>query len=419
MSCFRSCLSVLMAIVTALSGHNPAARQPVGASAPEAPVEAVCSFDKFDLPAWRHTAADMPCLEAADLEQSLASALSRHSAVAVSVAVIEGGAVTQSAAWGWAVTGQREMTAGTKVRVASLSKVAVGLCAAAMAEDGLLDLDAPLSTYWGSGVGNPYTGVQPSARSLMSHTSSLREMELSRGLSHLRALLSSSSSWRQVVPGDGRGWSYSNMGFAVLGTTLELAGDTTLDVYFQRRFLQGLGARASLHAGNLAAEEVACLYGPGGSVARTPAQQTGQSVPQEIGMGATYFPGGLTISAVDLAKLTAILAGDGCYEGQRYLKVETVEELEEPQFTVTPESGTPFEQCLVLRRQEDLLGQPVLCYHTGSAYGVYSLLSYNPDTGDGVVVLTTGASYQVDERGLYVLCAEISGDLYARMEESR
>ena len=66
---------------------------------------------------------------------------------------------------------------------------------------------------------------------------------------------------------------------------------------------------------------------------------------------------------------------------------------------------------------EDLLGREELYYHTGSAYGVYALLSYDPNTGDGVVVLTTGAPRQVDDRGLYQLCARLSEQLYAAMEE--
>lgn len=48
---------------------------------------------------------------------------------------------------------------------------------------------------------------------------------------------------------------------------------------------------------------------------------------------------------------------------------------------------------------------------------MYALLSYDPNTGDGVVVLTTGAPRQVDDRGLYQLCARLSEQLYAAMEE--
>jgi hypothetical protein len=161
---------------------------------------------------------------------------------------------------------------------------------------------------------------------------------------------------------------------------------------------------------------VACLYNASGEVERSPSQQTGQKVPDQIGLGASYFPGGMTISAVDLAKLVAILAGDGSYDGTQYLTPESVAELEQVQFTVTPNDRSPFQQCLILRRQEDLLGQPVLYYHTGSSYGVYSLLSYNPDTANGVVVITTGAKYNLTDRGLYALCADLSAALYARME---
>ena len=93
--------------------------------------------------------------------------------------------------------------------------------------------------------------------------------------------------------------------------------------------------------------------------------------------------------------------------------------METPRFTVDPgESGTPFEQCLVLRRQEDILGQEVLYYHTGSAYGVFSLMSYNPETGNGVVVITTGTPWKTEEHGLYALCADLSEKLYEKMEDS-
>ena len=68
-----------------------------------------------------------------EAEQILEEVMAGSSAVGASLAVIEDGEVGASAAWGWAVQGQRPMTADTKVRAASLSKTAVGLCAMAMA----------------------------------------------------------------------------------------------------------------------------------------------------------------------------------------------------------------------------------------------------------------------------------------------
>ena len=98
------------------------------------------------------------------MDQALAEVMEDFTAAAVSVATVERGQLSQSGAWGWAVKDEREMTPDTKMRVASLSKVVVAMCAMAMEEEGLLDLDAPLSDYWGPGVRNPYSKGQPSAR---------------------------------------------------------------------------------------------------------------------------------------------------------------------------------------------------------------------------------------------------------------
>ena len=357
-----------------------------------------------------------PQLTQTDVDEALADVMEDFSAVAVSVAAIENGQLSQSGAWGWAIRDEREMTADTKLRVASLSKVAVGMCAMAMAQEGILDLDAPLSAYWGESVQNPYTQAQPTARTLMSHSSSVKSLEISRGLSHLTSLLSRGSSWRSVEPGDVGGWYYSNFGVCVLGTTLELASGQVLDDYFQSHFCQPMGLTASFFGGNLEEESLATLYNPS-SVGRTAAAQAGESIPDQIGDGASWYPGGLTISAVDLAKLVAVLADGGEYEGVSYLEPGTVAEMETPQFQVDPGETSVFDQCLILRRQENILGRDQIYYHTGSAYGVFSLLTFDPDTGDGVVVLTTGTPRQADEHGLYALCSQLSADLYARMEE--
>ena len=45
-------------------------------------------------------------------------------------------------------------------------------------------------------------------------------------------------------------------------------------------------------------------------------------------------------------------------------------------------------------------------------------MTYNPETGNGVVVITTGTARKTDEHGLYALCADLSENLYARMEQS-
>lgn len=380
----------------------------------------------------RYEVVPAPALTQEDVDRALEEVMERYSASAVSVAAIENGRVTRSGAWGWAVRDQREMTPDTKVRIASISKVVTAMCAMAMAEEGILDLDAPLSEYWGSGAVNPYSKNQPTVRDLMTHTSSLKNLEAVRGLSGMRGLLQSRSSWRNMEPGNGGYWSYSNFGASVLGVTLELAYDGLLDDYLQQKFLEPMGIRASFLGGRMEADELAELRGTGG-VERSVQAHAGQGVPNRVGDSSLYFAGGFTVSAVDMAKLVGILANDGVYrepvyedkDGEpaavgyretRYLSPESVEDMETPRFTVDPGNTSPFEQCLILRRQEDVMGQETLYYHTGSAYGVFSLMTYNPVTKNGAVVITTGTPRNTNERGMYSLCADLMEILYEKME---
>lgn len=413
-------LGWIMAAAMLLSGCAPASPPSVSSSdgspqSSSSQAEAVSS--QAAAPVVEEIPEPEPRLTRQDIDEALSGVMENYSAAAVSVATIELGELSQSGAWGWAVKNEREMTADTKIRVASISKVVIAMCAMAMAEDGLLDLDAPLSTYWGAGAVNPYSQLQPSVRTLMTHTSSLKDFDITRRLSRLEGILNSSSSWRNMEPGDGGYWYYSNFGMCILGTTLELAAGQMLDEYFQNRFCQPMGIKASFHGGNLPEEELATIYEPG-SVGFSAAAQANESVPDAIGMGASYYPGGLTISAVDLARLVSILANNGTYQGKQYLSEESVTQLESPLFSVDPGESSVFEQCLILRRQENILGQDVLCYHTGSAYGVYALMSFNPETGNGVVVLTTGAPWSTNEYGLYSLCSDLSEELYSRMEDT-
>ena len=414
-------LPLCAALLAALTACAPApAASLSSSSAPEASQSAPdgSTSSPSDSSDAQEVLAPAPRLTQADVDEALAQVMEHYSASAVSVAVVEEGEVTQCGAWGWAVQDQRAMTADTAVRIASISKVVEGMAAMKLAEEQKLDLDAPLSTYWGEGVCNPYTSAQPTPRSLMTHSSSLKDLEMVRGLSTLRNTLSSASAWRSVEPGEAGSWSYSNFGFCTFGTTLELAGGEILDDYLQDRFFAPLGISASFHAARLDPERIANLYESQGTLSRSIQTQTSQPVPTEIGMGATFYAGGLTISVPDMAKLVAVLCGDGSYQGVQYLQPQSVAALETPQFSVSNGDYSPFQQCLVLRRQDGLWGQSQLCYHTGSGYGVHSLMSYNPETGNGVVVITTGAYRELDSSGLYALCAELSEALYQKMEIS-
>lgn len=72
------------------------------------------------------------------------------------------------------------------------------------------------------------------------------------------------------------------------------------------------------------------------------------------------------------------------------------------------------QQCMVVKKKTGLYNQDYLYYHTGSAYGVYSLYTYNPEEKTGVVVITTGAQSTRDKYGIYAVCGDITNEIYAK-----
>lgn len=365
----RTFLPFCVLLLTLLSACAPAPVQ--SSSDPQQPPADTSSNTPDSSLNSSETPAPAPRLTQEDMDQAIQQVMENYSATALSVAVVERGEVTQCGAWGWAVQDQRPMTADTGVRIASISKVVEGMAAMKLAQDGILDLDAPLSSYWGEHAQNSYSLRQPSPRSLMTHSSTLKDLEMTRGLDRLTSILSRTSSWRDREPDHADSWAYSNFGMCIFGTTLELASGQLLDDYLQAQFFGPLDINASFHAARLSPEQLANLYEPKGVLCRSIQTQISQPVPTEIGMGATYYAGGLTISARDMAKLLAVLCGDGTYQGTQYLLPQTVAAMETPQFTVSNGEYTPFQQCLVLRRPGRPVGPvPAVLPHRQRVWGL-------------------------------------------------
>lgn len=348
--------------------------------------------------------------------ETLAAAVSgiarRYGAVGVQVAVIEKGAVTDTYHYGWAVKGSVPMTVRHKLRTASLSKVMVGLSAALLQEEGVIDYEEDISVYWGKNARNPRCPDKPvTIQSILTHTSTLGNSEsLAWNLQGVQAQLGSAAGYGSGTPGSLASWSYNNHAFGILGQTLELASGRYLDEILGERLLTPLGADGAFAAGELREPElVTPLYRVSGALGRSAASVSSVKHWSAPGSTGRQFAGGFTASAYDCAKLTAVLAGDGCFEGVRLMDAASVEQMEHHSWTALP--GGSY-QAQSMRYRMNIYGRESLYYHTGSAYGVYNLLSYDPSTGDGVVVLTMGANGEQDDYDIYAVCGEISKMVY-------
>ena len=353
------------------------------------------------------------------IQAKVDAAAKKYGAIGLQVAVIEDGVVTDTYAYGWATIEQSKekkittpMTADHKMRIASISKVVVGMDAMLLRERGLVNLDASIGDYWGVPIRNPYYSDKPvSITSILSHTSSIIMAgdNTSRAYSAVKNHLGSGAGFSKLVPGSIYSWGYNNYAFSVLGMTLELAANQTMDEMLNQYLFNAMNIDGAFCSGDVNQTSLlTTLYYHDGSVSRSIEKQK-EIHAKEPGSTGTYFAGGLTISARDMGKLVALLANDGNYEGLQLMKPESVAMMEKQNKYLLPGD---FYQALPLRYQDSMYGRSGLYYHTGSAYGVYNCMSYDPVEKDGVVVLSVGASAERDAEGIYAVCGNISETIY-------
>lgn len=351
--------------------------------------------------------------EICDLVDTVAQ---KYGAMGVQVAVVEKGVVTEAFSWGWATKNTDPMTCDHKLRVASLSKIALGIAAQLLREEGAVRLDQDISDYWELPVQNPRHPQTPiTLQTILTHTSSLRAygVTTSREREDVQKRLQS-GGFTNARPGDMDDWHYNNYAFAVLGMTLELASGETVDDTLHRRLFDAMDIDAAFAGGDLKNKDlIATLYRADGEVARTAEKQQTMLRDPKPGATGTYFAGGLMCSARDFAKLIGLLANDGVYEGVGLMEEDSVLRMEQTGKTPTP--GGSY-QGQPMRLWQGLYGRERIYFHTGSAYGVYNCASYDPETGDGVVVLTTGAAGSKDKYGIYKICSELNAYLYPLLQ---
>ena len=347
------------------------------------------------------------------IQTAVDAAAKKYGAQGLQVAVIEKGIVTDTYAYGWATKGSDPMTPDHKIRIASISKVAVGITAQLLREQGIVELDADISQYWDCTVQNPkYKDYPITIAGMLTHTSSIINAgdDTSRAYSSVKSKLLS-GGYSGAVPGDIGYWAYNNYAFAVLGMTLELAADRVVDDILGEKLYAPMDIDAAFGSGDIKNTDLlATIYRNNGEVGRSVEAAKNIHSDKTPGANGTFFAGGMTTSVADLGKLIALLAGDGRYEGVQLLAQESVEQMERL-YSEKQVPGGSF-QAFPMRYWPDLYGREGIYFHTGSAYGVFNAATYDPATGDGVVVLTTGASGAKDEYGIYKVCAEINQEIY-------
>lgn len=310
----------------------------------------------------------------------------------------------------------RRVEANDPVRIASISKLVMGLTALRLAREGKVDLDRDVSDYLGWRLRSPY---HPDAKVTLAHILSHRAGLSDRGDyiiplgKSLAAKMSQATSWRDAGPSGEATFEYANIGSPVVASVLEAASGERYDRLVERLVFRPLGIRACLNwIGCPAGMETRAvtLYRATGEIAADgPASRPPAcTIPVTQGQACTldgYVPGtnasvfspqgGVRIGMIDLAKI-----GQALLQARRGLDARTLR----PQ-RLALEAGRNPGQALFCRYGlamqmierdrgegcDDVLfgeGGPWLG-HSGEAYGLLSGLWLDPEGGRGFAYFIT------------------------------
>lgn len=227
-----------------------------------------------------------------------------------SVAVMENGRLLYAKSYGYAdLESRTPMTPEHRLEIGSITKTFSTVATMMLVEEGKLDLDAKISTYIGP--------VLPSweaitIRHLLNHTSGLPEDPDSATTSTLQGHVAPEAEFLELykkVPATrapGQAWSYSNLGFDVLGIILGRVSGKFYGDYLQEKVFGPLGMRSTRIMGPAdTGAGLAMGYRVNSHGQITPLRHTPGEL-QYLSMAAS----GIESTALDMAKYDAALRGD-------------------------------------------------------------------------------------------------------------
>lgn len=346
------------------------------------------------------------------------------------------------------------MTAASRFRLASVSKMFTVFTLMQLVEAGKVCLDDDVSEYLGFPLRHPaYPGIPLTLRLLAAHLSGLRDgkvYSIPPSVSVRTFFTPGSPYWeggahfapRGQAPG--QYFTYCNLNYGLLGTIIEAVTGQRFDVYQKDHILRDLDCHGDYLPGNLEEAEFARLgtvylkrspdgrwdergdwYGtiddyhgvqPPRDTVRLQnpyAEDVCQSYPLEgyqPGTNATVFSpqGGLRLSLEEMGHTLEMLLHDGIYQGKQVLQPSSLREMFRPQWHYDGANGNTCGRTLfdygLGEFYVDGTGPARPCRdkavslwgHTGQAFGLLSGLFLRPGTKDGFLYVMNGEGLAED-----------------------
>jgi CubicO group peptidase (beta-lactamase class C family) len=326
-------------------------------------------------------------------EAEIKDIIKQYDVMGISVAVVKNNKLFYTHSFGLkdAETNQ-PLTDSCLFRIASISKSFSATSIMQLAGAKKLSLDDDIGTLIGFRVRNPkYPGTVITLRMVMAHRSSIND---SQGYFSFDAIdPSKSPDWSKCYNDyePGKGYMYCNLNYNMVGAIIEKVSGERFDQYVKRHILDPLGLYGGYCVDSLDQSRFATIYDYDDSLKKLVPQPAAYAPRREqianyvMGYSTPVFSptGGMKISASDLARYMIMHMNYGEANEKRIMKKKFAKKMQKP---LSEDEGYG----LAIMSKDNLLPGKIMKGHTGSAYGLFSAMFFQPKEKFGIVVITNG-----------------------------
>jgi len=364
-----------------------------------------------------------------------------QNAVGLSVAVVKNNKLVYAEGFGYKnLSDSTLITSDDLFRIASVSKSFTAVAIMQLYEQGAFDLDEDISDAFGMVVRNPnYPEIPITYRMLLSHRSSLND---NAGYFSFDVIDSQTNkeyarAYNDYAPGTE--YEYCNLGFNILGALVEVHSGERFDHYMENHIIKPLHLKGGFNVDQLNREQFVTLYAfRRGEPFASPEAYSSRAAQLEnytLGRDAIIFSpaGGMKIAPKDLATYMLVHINSGTYNGVQILQPQSAVLMQIPYnlqpspyksqtepAEIDPNTLSPTRSGLLdgdyyglaLATTDKLIEGEILTGHTGSSYGLYSAMFFNPEKRYGIIMMTNGYPTQRDENDLITIQVDVIRALY-------
>ena len=277
-------------------------------------------------------------------------------------------------------------------RIASISKSFTTTAILQLVAKKKISLDQDVSELVGFKIRNPkFPNTVITLKMLLSHRSSINDSE---GYFSLDAIdPSKNPNWVKCYNAyePDNGYMYCNLNYNMAGSILEKVTGIRFDKYIQQQILGPLGLYGGYNVNTLDSNLIAKIYEFNKDSSKfTYAINAYAPRTEEINnyiMGRTtpiFSPtGGMKLSAHDLAEYMIMHSQLGKHKGKRIIPKSLSKQM---QAIISEEENYG----MALETSTQLISGKTMIGHTGVAYGLYSIMFFEPKEKIGFVVISNG-----------------------------